>query len=161
MAQETLGSVDEALALINSTRPVLGQIADKWSVLILSVVCTQPARFNAIKRRLDGITHKSLAEALRRLERNGLVVRRVIPTSPVGVEYSITALGSTLRQPFDALCDWVLAHADDVVDAQAAYDRQEPMQTDHGATGPTTSPAITGPADGRRTTLRRSSDAPD
>ena len=123
MAEDTGASVDEALARINSTRPVLGQIADKWSVLILSVICTQPSRFNAIKRRLDGITHKALTEALRRLERNGLIARRVIPTSPVGVEYSITALGGTLREPFDALCGWVVEYSDNVVEAQAAYDQ--------------------------------------
>ncbi len=122
MAEDTGASVDEALARINSTRPVLGQIADKWSVLILSVICTKPSRFNAIKRRLDGITHKALTEALRRLERNGLITRRVIPTSPVGVEYSITPLGSTLREPFDALCGWVVAHSDAVIGAQAAYE---------------------------------------
>lgn len=122
MAEDTGAAVEEALARINSTRPVLGQIADKWSVLILSVICTQPSRFNAIKRRLDGITHKALTDALRRLERNGLVARRVLPTSPIGVEYSITPLGSTLREPFDALCAWVVAHSDEVVEAQAAHE---------------------------------------
>ena len=123
MADYTGTSVDEALARINSTKPVMGQIADKWSILILSVICTQPSRFNAIKRRLDGITHKALTDALRRLERNGLVARRVIPSSPVGVEYSITPLGSTLRDPFDALCAWVVEHSDAVLQAQAGYDQ--------------------------------------
>ena len=66
---------------ISATRPVLEQVANKWSVLILTVLCTEPSRFNAIKRRLDPITHKALTEALRRLERNGLVYRRVIPSS--------------------------------------------------------------------------------
>ena len=108
---------------------MLGQIADKWSVLILSVICTQPSRFNAIKRRLDGITHKALTEALRRLERNGLVTRRVLPTSPVGVEYSITPLGSTLREPFDALCAWVVAHSDEVMEARAAHEAASPSAT--------------------------------
>lgn len=87
------------LAEINSTRPVLEQVANKWSILILTVLCTQPARFNAIKRRLDPITHKALTEALRRLERNGLLNRRVIASSPVAVEYSITPLGRTLQEP--------------------------------------------------------------
>jgi len=63
--------------------PPAHKVANKWSVLILTVLCTQPARFNAIKRRLDQITHKALTEALRRLERNGLVSRRVIASSPV------------------------------------------------------------------------------
>ncbi|EPS2707437.1 winged helix-turn-helix transcriptional regulator [Cronobacter turicensis] len=112
------------LAEINSTRPVLEQVANKWSVLILTVLCTQPARFNAIKRRLDPITHKALTEALRRLERNGLVNRRVIASSPVAVEYSITPLGRTLQEPFVALVSWARQHGATIEQAQVAYDER-------------------------------------
>ncbi|EGT4372178.1 helix-turn-helix transcriptional regulator [Cronobacter malonaticus] len=112
------------LAEINSTRPVLEQVANKWSVLILTVLCTRPARFNAIKRRLDPITHKALTEALRRLERNGLVNRRVIASSPVAVEYSITPLGRTLQEPFVALVSWARQHGAAIKQAQVAYDER-------------------------------------
>lgn len=80
------------LSQMAQIRPVLDKIADKWTILILIliVICPKPSRFNEIKRRLDGITHKALADALKRLERNGLVTRTVLPTSPVGVEYAIT-----------------------------------------------------------------------
>ena len=93
-------------------RPVLEKIADKWTIMILTVLCPRPSRFNEIKRRLDGITHKALADALKRLERNGLVTRTVLPTAPIGVEYAITPLGHSLREPFEALCAWALANAD-------------------------------------------------
>lgn len=112
----------DGLSDVAGTRPVLEQIANKWSVLILTVICEQPSRFNAIKRRLDPITHKALTEALRRLERNGLVHRRVIPSSQVAVEYSITPLGSSLREPFVALIAWAKAHGGSIEDAQQAYD---------------------------------------
>lgn len=46
----------------------------------------------------DGITHKALSETLKRLERNGLISRRVLPTQPIGVEYAITDLGGSLRK---------------------------------------------------------------
>lgn len=104
------------------TRPILEQIANKWTVLILSVLCTQPARFNDLKRRLDGITHKALSDALKRLERNGLISRRILPTQPVGVEYTITALGASLREPFAALYSWSLANGTKLAEAQRAYD---------------------------------------
>lgn len=110
------------LAEINSTRPILEQVANKWSVLILTVLCSQPARFNAIKRRLDPITHKALTEALRRLERNGLVSRRVIASSPVAVEYAITPLGRTLQHPFVALVNWARQHGEAMERAQGGYD---------------------------------------
>ncbi|MDR6094421.1 winged helix-turn-helix transcriptional regulator [Stenotrophomonas sp. SORGH_AS_0321] len=44
---------------------MLEKIADKWTIMILTVICPKPSRFNEIKRRLDGITHKSLADALK------------------------------------------------------------------------------------------------
>ncbi len=63
-------------------------------------------RFNALVRRLDGISKKSLTAVLRRLERNGLLLRRVKATSPIAVEYEITPLGRSLSVPFAALYDW-------------------------------------------------------
>lgn len=114
--------LDPPLAEIAATRPVLEQIVNKWSVLILAVLCTAPSRFNAIKRRLDPITHKALTEALRRLERNGLVNRRVIASSPVAVEYSITLLGRTLQDPFVALISWAGKHGGSIERAQLTFD---------------------------------------
>ncbi|GAB0120354.1 winged helix-turn-helix transcriptional regulator [Acidisoma sp. 7E03] len=107
---------------VTATRPILDHIANKWTVLILSVLCTQPARFNDLKRRLDGITHKALSEALKRLERNGLVTRKILPTQPIGVEYTITDLGCSLREPFAALYNWSLVNGSALERAQRAYD---------------------------------------
>lgn len=107
---------------VNATRPILEHIANKWTVLILSVLCTRPARFNDLKRRLDGITPKALSETLRRLERNGLIYRRVLPTQPIGVEYTISALGCSLREPFAALYNWSLSNGSALERAQRAYD---------------------------------------
>lgn len=111
-----------AMLHIPQVRPVLDKIADKWTVMILTVICRCPARFNEIKRRLDGITHKALSDALKRLERHGLVSRTVLPTQPIGVEYAITPLGHSLRQPFEALCAWALDHGPAVDAAVSAYD---------------------------------------
>jgi len=107
---------------VTATRPILEHIANKWTVLILSVLCTQPARFNDLKRRLHSITPKALSEALRRLERNGLIYRRVLPTQPIAVEYTISALGCSLREPFAALYNWSLANGPAMERAQSAYD---------------------------------------
>jgi len=104
------------------SRLLLDQIADKWSVLILAALCEEPLRFNAIKRRLEGITQKALTQSLRRLERNGIVARRVIAASPVAVEYRVTPLGRTLKQPFQALHAWTVDHLPDVEEARQAFD---------------------------------------
>lgn len=108
-----------------SSRFLLDQIADKWSVLILAALCEKPLRFNELKRCLDGITQKALTQALRRLERNGILTRRVIPASQIAVEYSITPLGRTLEHPFNALYLWTLEHLAAVVQAQTAFDTRD------------------------------------
>lgn len=59
-------------------------------MMILAVMCSEPTRFNAVQRRLQGITHKALADALRRLERNGLLARRVITGSAVATRVAAT-----------------------------------------------------------------------
>jgi DNA-binding HxlR family transcriptional regulator len=113
---------EEVIETIPVVRPVLEQIAHKWSILVLTFLCEEPKRFNALKRRLDGITQKALTETLRRLERNGLIDRQVITTSPIAVVYSITPLGRTLQDPFLALYDWALCHQADLHDAHQRFD---------------------------------------
>ncbi|GAA4941039.1 winged helix-turn-helix transcriptional regulator [Actinoplanes utahensis] len=105
------------------SRSILDQIADKWSMMVMAVLA-EPRRFNEIKRRLEGVTQRVLTQTLRRLERNGMVERRVLPTSPVGVEYSLTALGESLREPFGGLYDWTVAHAPEIQARQRDYDQR-------------------------------------
>lgn len=105
------------------SRPVLDQIGDKWSLLVMAAL-DRPLRFNAIRRRLDGVTQRVLTQTLRRLERNGMVRRRVLATSPVGVEYALTALGESLREPFGHLYDWTVDNAAQIEDRRAEYDRR-------------------------------------
>lgn len=114
----------ETLLDVEKARPVLEQIANKWSILILTVLCSRPSRFNEIMRRLEGITHKALADALKRLERNGLIRREVLTTTtPVGVEYTITSLGRSLQQPFEALYAWSMKYGIEIERAQKEYDK--------------------------------------
>ena len=89
------------------SRAILDQIADKWSMLVLMVL-REPRRFNAIKRRLDGITQRVLTQTLRKLERNGMVTRTVIDGKTLGVEYALTPLGKSLETPFAALYGWTV-----------------------------------------------------
>lgn len=123
----TRDSADETVfSSLCPSRAILDQIADKWSMLILAVLCDRPQRFNAIKRRLEGVTQKALTQALRRLERNGLVARRVIPLSPVAVEYSVTPLGRTLQEPFAVLYAWTRDHCEEIDAARRAFDARHP-----------------------------------
>ncbi|WP_329252658.1 helix-turn-helix transcriptional regulator [Actinoallomurus sp. NBC_01490] len=119
----TVAGSDIAFRADCPSRPILDQIADKWSMMVMAVL-ERPCRFNEIKRRLEGVTQRVLTQTLRRLERNGMIERRVLPTSPVGVEYSLTPLGESLREPFGRLYDWTVDHAEEIRARQIDYDRR-------------------------------------
>ncbi|CAB3733710.1 winged helix-turn-helix transcriptional regulator [Paraburkholderia rhynchosiae] len=104
------------------SRALFDQIADKWSMMVLAVLDDGPQRFNAIRRRLEGVTQKALTQSLRRLERNGLISRTVVSLSPVAVQYQITPLGHTLQPPLRALHHWTLVKFSEVEAARQAFD---------------------------------------
>lgn len=106
------------------SRVILDQLGDKWSMMILAVLVVEPHRFNAIKRRLEGVTQRVLTQTLRKLERNGMICRRVLGGSPPGVEYALTPLGRSLQKPFAVLYEWTIAHIDTIQKHQQAYDRK-------------------------------------
>ena len=107
-----------------AARSFFDQVANKWSVMILTLLTEKPTRFNEMRRKMEGITHKALTQALRRLERNGLIARKVLNTSPVAVEYSITELGRTLQVPFGAMYEWSINHLHEIEEAQVAFDQR-------------------------------------
>ncbi|MCL1523041.1 helix-turn-helix transcriptional regulator [Xanthomonas nasturtii] len=124
MAEETAAPCD--LYRLADIRTVLEPIANKWSVMIMTVLCNGPMRFNRIKRQLDGVTHKSLTEALRRLQRIGLISREVISSSPVAVQYRRTPLGDTLEAPLIALLHGCQDRANEVIAAEQAFAASPP-----------------------------------
>jgi DNA-binding HxlR family transcriptional regulator len=104
------------------TRLVLDRVADKWTVLVLGLLGNGPVRFNRLRRAVEGLSQKVLAQTLRRLERDGLITRAAFPTVPVTVEYALTPLGRTLAAAVEPLRVWAEDHIDQVVSAQQAYD---------------------------------------
>lgn len=104
------------------SRVILDQIADKWSMMVLAVLLREPHRFNAIKRRLEGVTQRVLTHTLRKLERNGMISRKVIDGRVLGVEYALTPLGRSLHEPFAALFTWTNASMAQIRQHQQIYD---------------------------------------
>jgi DNA-binding HxlR family transcriptional regulator len=104
------------------TRMLLDRIGDKWMVLTLSLIRDKPRRFNALRRDIEGVTQKMLSQTLKQMERDGLVTRTVLPTTPISVEYAITPLGRTLAGVLDKLQLWARNHIADVIAARRLYD---------------------------------------
>lgn len=106
------------------TRSLLDRLADKWTVLVLSTLDAGPMRFNALKRRIEGVSQKMLSQTLRQLERDGLISRSVEATVPVSVTYAVTPLGRTLVQAIQPVIDWAETRMGEVARAQADFDRR-------------------------------------
>jgi DNA-binding HxlR family transcriptional regulator len=103
-------------------RELLDQILDKWSLSVMNELCERPCRFNELRRSIPAVTQKSLTATLRRLERNGLVERRLLTSRPVAVEYAITPLGKTFRAPVEVLLAWAEAHMPEIQQARDTFD---------------------------------------
>lgn len=86
--------VADVFARSCASRRTLENVASKWGILVLAALRDGSYRFNALRRRVDGVSEKMLAQTLHALERDGLINRDVRTTIPPRVEYSLTPLGS-------------------------------------------------------------------
>lgn len=100
---------DECPVLV---REVLDLIAAKWAVPIIIELrrVDAPLRYADLSRAVGPITPKELARQLRLLEGSGLIHRRVFPTVPPRVEYSLTELGLSLYPTLESLAKWASHH---------------------------------------------------
>lgn len=65
-------------------------LGGKWAFHVLRALWERDHGFNELKRRLRGVTAKTLSRRLSELECAGLVDRRVEATSPPASRYSLT-----------------------------------------------------------------------
>ena len=101
---------------------VLSRVGDRWSVLVvISLAEHGTLRFNELKRNL-GISQRMLSLTLKELERDGLVNRTYHPTMPPKVEYNLTEMGQSFREPVSALGYWALDNLAKIDAAREAYD---------------------------------------
>jgi DNA-binding HxlR family transcriptional regulator len=115
----------EPAALLDTCRPVrliLARVGDKWSVLIVMALCDGPRRFNEVKRAIGTISQRMLTLTLRGMERDGLVKRTVLPTKPPRVDYELTELGHSLREPIEQLGKWAIDNEVEITHAQTDFD---------------------------------------
>ncbi len=83
------------------------EITRTWTLpTIHALGLKEPARFNELKKRINGISATSLAERLTQLDKLGVVQRKVYPESPPKVEYSLTVKGHEVYKILCELADW-------------------------------------------------------
>lgn len=81
-------------------------VGGKWKLHLMWALGEGPQRFGQIRRMLDGVSEKVLAENLRQLEASGVVHRELYAEVPPRVEYSLTPLGEELNRALEPLGRW-------------------------------------------------------
>lgn len=107
-------------ALVNE---LIGSVADKWTMLVLEALEENgEQRFTQLGRLVEGISQKMLTQTLRRMERNGLVNRRVHAVVPPRVDYALTPLGTSLSAAFCGVWIWADENLPEVEAARSRFD---------------------------------------
>ena len=81
-------------------------IGRRWNGAIVRILLDRPARFAEIASKIPDISDRMLAERLKELEAEHVLVRTVIPETPVRVEYSLSEMGRALEPTIRALSEW-------------------------------------------------------
>lgn len=108
-----------------ATAATLSLIGNKWTVLIIMLLSQQPRRFNELKRLIGGVSQRMLTLTLRELEREGLVARTVYPTIPPRVDYALTEVGHSLKEPVMALGLWAIHNQPALEGARRRFDARD------------------------------------
>lgn len=101
-------------------------LSDKWKVLILRDLMDGTKRFGELKKSIGSVSQKVLTAQLRDMEGKGLVNRKVYAEVPPKVEYSLTALGKSLKPILDSMVCWGTKY-------QASHEEENTVETSGGA----------------------------
>ncbi|MEV7403364.1 helix-turn-helix domain-containing protein [Streptomyces sp. NPDC091267] len=108
------------------SRGTLEHVTGRWGSLTLGALSEGSLRFNALRRRVDGVSEKMLSQTLHALERDGLVHREAQPTNPPRVDYELTPLGRQVAERLLGLIQLVEGRMAEVLAARGQYDQAHP-----------------------------------
>lgn len=105
-----------------ASREILQNVTSRWGLLALVALVDGELRFNALRRRVDGVSERMLSVTLQALERDGYVNREMLQAIPPRVEYSLTHMGRAVAERLAGLIDLVEGQVGAVTDARDEYD---------------------------------------
>ncbi len=115
--EENLEIVNDGVASPRNQRQEVQALQDtiyviggKWKLPIINSICNGNKRFREIERSIPGITTRMLSRELKEMEANGLILRTVIPSTPVGVEYTSTPYCQSFGDIILAMINWGKQH---------------------------------------------------
>ncbi|MGI5521329.1 winged helix-turn-helix transcriptional regulator [Micromonospora sp. CA-259024] len=124
-AQDPAGPTQELVSDVFArgctSRAAFEDVTSKWASLVLLALGEGRYRFNALRRRIDGVSERMLSQTLQTLERDGMLTREVLTAIPPRVEYSLTPLGARVAEKLRGLADLL---EDSVPELQTARERE-------------------------------------
>jgi DNA-binding HxlR family transcriptional regulator len=107
------------------TREILSHVTGRWGALVLGALIDGTKRYSELRKRVDGISEKMLAQTLRDLERDGLVERHQYPTVPPRVDYTLTSTGLEVAERVHDLINWLEDNVRQLLNAQKRHERNQ------------------------------------
>ena len=104
------------------SRQVLNHVTSRWGVLILVALLEDTYRFSGLRRKVDGVSERMLAQTLQWLEYDGFVLRTAYPVVPPHVEYSLTPMGREVAKRVETLALWIENNIGSILEAQRKDD---------------------------------------
>ena len=98
--------MDDSRTLCPHYHRAVELIGQRWTGAIIFVLLKGPCRFRDLREVIPDISSRMLSERLKELEQETIVVRHVVPETPVQVEYALTERGRALAQPVEAIMRW-------------------------------------------------------
>ena len=96
-------------------RNIISHFSSKWGLLILSILSQGgTVRFNQFQKSMPDISPKVLSSTLKTLETDGLIKRKIYPTVPPKVEYSLTPIGKELVELLTPIVKWAKTHFEEI-----------------------------------------------
>lgn len=117
------------------SREVLRHVTGRWGMLVFFALRDgQPLRFSQLRRKIEGVSEKMLAQTLQQLEGDGFIQRIEYPVVPPHVEYQLTELGKAFGERVIGLIDWLEDNLLTILDQQVENSESDSMTTDTSAT---------------------------
>jgi DNA-binding HxlR family transcriptional regulator len=126
-AADTASASDREM--MEATAVAIALVSAKWKVELLYLLAARVRRHGRLHDHLL-VSKKVMSEALKSLERDGLVSRTVFAQVPPRVEYALTPLGRSLTGPLFVLYEWAEEHLPHVIAARTEYDRKKGRPSD-------------------------------
>ncbi|QHM70781.1 winged helix-turn-helix transcriptional regulator [Mixta intestinalis] len=92
------------------SRELLKRMTSRWTMLVILALREKTLRFSEIRRAIGGVSERMLAQTLRYMEEDGLLIRKAYDVVPPHVEYRLTPLGREASEHVLALADWLESH---------------------------------------------------